>query len=351
MLIHLMGGIKEILVLKAKGENMWELLLGGLIGGLVGASIESQEKKAQNNSNSKKNIFSEGDYRKLLRKYYKKYKDQVFKEKYLLEIQQQIYGHKETSEIKKDLKVIRKELENNEEKAKKEGVKKDNSKNNFSLEQIVFEEVNQIPKSFDYNIADIRNKSTLVGMHVHIVCIVIKDQNLLSREAIEHVKGNLEKKKKRCATLHEYSENLDENIIFQLCKYADVINMFDSVYKHSRDISSMDYNVYLEIVHSNCRKLIENIEDEMKRNRAVFDLVFKYRNMDIAEKQYDYVCATLMINVLLCAMNYVLYGHIEKDGRKIPMYTLVNQFTAKENITALNTIILNEVVKELTKQY
>lgn len=221
---------------------------------------------------------------------------------------------------------------------------------NDTLEKTILNEINQIPKTFQYNLVD-ANNTTVVGMCVHIVKKVIQEQRLLTSEAIEHVKGNLERKRQRNTTVQAYSKNLDENILYQLYKYADIINLYDCIHRHSGEMLQMNYNAYLDLVHMECKKSIENIEDEKWNNRAVFDMVRKYEKTSIADKQYDYVCVTLMVNVLLCAMNHVLYGNIESEGRKIPMYMLANQFSVEENITAMNTVVMNEVVKYLTYAY
>ena len=219
------------------------------------------------------------------------------------------------------------------------------------LEKTMLDEVNKITKTFDYNLVDVKNNTAVLGMYAYVVRKVIQDQRLLSSESILHVKGNLERKRKRNTTVQDYSKNLDENVLYQLYKYADVINLFYSMQKHSNEMKNFDYNMYLDMLHAECKKSIENIANDMRSNQAVLGLVQKYEKTSISDKEYDYVCATLMVNVLLCTMDFVLYGHIESDGQKFPIYTLTKTFSVEENITAINTVIMNEVVKCLTYSY
>ena len=59
---------------------------------------------------------------------YRKYKDQVFKEKYLYEIKMQLPVSKELSEIKTDLKQLRKLMTEREQKTSYEQIVNDKKK-------------------------------------------------------------------------------------------------------------------------------------------------------------------------------------------------------------------------------
>ena len=139
-------------------------------------------------------------YIKLLKKYYRKYKDQVFKEKYLYEIKMQLPVSKELSEIKTDLKQLRKLMTEREQKTSYEQIVNDKKKKVDSEPTIVcvdkfVDEYILSLKNMDYVFDEVNQSGEFVQEFVKEKCELIHiidmwlDKTYRSFDMIE-VRGN-----------------------------------------------------------------------------------------------------------------------------------------------------------------
>lgn len=125
-LIHWVGGVYILSDGDLEHAGIWTWLLCAFIGWIFivlyifdclgtngNTSTSSSSSQSSLPSNELSNIPDSdyNSYQNLLKEYYTKYKDQVFQKKTLSEIQQKINFERDLTEIKHDLKSVRKELE------------------------------------------------------------------------------------------------------------------------------------------------------------------------------------------------------------------------------------------------
>ena len=182
-------------------------------------------------------------------------------------------------------------------------------------------------------------------MYVQVVKKVIQEQRFLTTETVEYIKSNLSYRCKK--SVKQYNDAVVENIFLQLYKYADIIYLFEAIRNYRFEINHVDLNKLVDLIQRDCNNRVNNLLIEQKSNLSVWELKNKYINMDIREKEYDYLFISLMYNILLGTMDCVLYGKIETTDNTFPIYSLCQHFTVEENITALNYVIVNEITKFL----
>ena len=215
--------------------------------------------------------------------------------------------------------------------------------NQQSIEEVVLKEINKIPKNFEYNTNNRINIDACIAIVTDIADRVVTSNN------VKQLKIILNAKKQRNKTVAQYNECLENNIIFELYKYDNLIDIFNIV--NITNLKQMDFQTFYTLMLEDSPKKVISAKHLAQSNQSVHNLLINYTRQNTESHEYDYIFSSLKTEIIAYVMQSVLYGNLEIGNRQIETLNYFKQFSAMDNKAAFDFVITNLVAKKLSLFY
>lgn len=221
--------------------------------------------------------------------------------------------------------------------------------NQRRIEETVLNEINKIPKTFDYNSNTLEKNKAGIGACVAVVSGIINE--IVNANTVKQLKLALNAKKRRNRTASEYKECLENNIVFELYKYDNFIDIFNVLDSNVARLERMDFQKFYTLMLEDSQKKVISAKQLSQSNQAVRNLIIEYSHQDTESREYDFIFSSLKVQTVSYAMQSILYGQLELGNRQISTRDYFKQFSVKDNKAALDLVIMNEIGKRLSEFY
>jgi len=221
--------------------------------------------------------------------------------------------------------------------------------NQQGIEANVLQEINKIPKTFDYNSSTLESNRGVVG-----ACVVMVSEfmeQVVNANTVRQLKVALNAKRQRNRTTSEYNTCLENNIVFELYKYDNFIDIFNVLGSNTLRAEKMNFETFYTLMLEDSQKKVVSAKQLSQTNQAVRNLLINYSHRDTENREYDYIFSSLKVQAISFAMQSVLYGQLEVGNQRIATRDYFRQFSAKDNKSALDLVITNEIAKRLSAYY
>ena len=216
-----------------------------------------------------------------------------------------------------------------------------------TIEEILLQEINKVPKTFDYNVPEL--SSSLLEAYVMVVRSFIGQ--VVTADSVKMLKLALNAKRARNNTTSKYNECLENNIVFELYKYDNFLGIFDLFKNRSVNLEKVDMAAFNTLMIEDSQKKVKSAQDFSKSNQAIKKLLNNYKTTDTEHREYDYIFSSLKVQAVGVAIQSVLFGKMEIDNKAIDALGFFSQYPSKSNKSALDMVITDEIVKRLSVYY
>ena len=178
--------------------------------------------------------------------------------------------------------------------------------------------------------------------------------NILSPERCANMELIIQQKRARTPRAADYNKVMDVNILYELYKYSYLMTTFQVLENRKNDTLKIDQVKLWDLIQGDCRKRLENLEQEKRNNPTIRNMFQKYErdtskikmvvNDYVEPREYDYIYASLMTNALLVIIiDCVLNGEADIGNGYQPILQIIKQYSASDLMAALDAS-LNSVV-------
>lgn len=300
------------------------------------------------------------EYWSIIESYVMAHKYDVLSEEYICQIHQATL--RDTSKIEVDLKKAIELLKNNFNKQTpqtkparkaKQTTRQKPATSKILNENDLFNCVKAIPIRFDFNYPQMKENPKL-----NELCNILLSGDMISQVLdagnIESLERNLQVKRLRSTNQEDYNRSLENNILFELYKYSNLMSIFKVLEDRKNDKVKVDYQKLWEMIQIECKTRIQNLSVEKKSNPAIHNLLQRYDydtrkfkmviNDYIDVRENDYILSGMMSSILYIAMNSVFFGEINNQ----PVLQMIKSYSSKEIMCMLEALIINTATLRLT---
>lgn len=220
-------------------------------------------------------------------------------------------------------------------------------------ENDLFNCVKAIPIRFDFNYPQMKENRKL-----NELCNMLLSGDMISQVLdagnIESLERNLQVKRLRSTNQEDYNRSLENNILFELYKYSNLMSIFKVLEDRKNDKVKVDYQKLWEMIQIECKTRIQNLSVEKKSNPAIHNLLQRYDydtrkfkmviNDYIDVRENDYILSGMMSSILYIVMNSVFFGEINNQ----PVLQMIKSYSSKEIMCMLEALIINTATLRLT---
>ncbi len=217
-----------------------------------------------------------------------------------------------------------------------------------STEELIMQKINSLPRTFDYSSTTL-NSNALFGGCVTMLADIL--DSVVSSNNLNQLKLTLSAKKQRYNSTTEYNECLENNIVFELYKYDNFIKIFNIFDSDMNSLNKMNYQTFCMIMLNDSKKNVSSAKQLAQNNSFIRNLLVNYSYKDTENREFDYIFSSLKVSVIALAMQSVLYGYIEISDKRISGKEFFKHFSSKNNIAALDTVIIQGIANRLSKLY
>lgn len=220
----------------------------------------------------------------------------------------------------------------------------------------LFNEVKTMPVKFDYTVANTGNYQD-----INTICSTFMSDNAIKSamndSVIMTMEQNIQAKRSRNPRKEDHDKSMENNLLFELYKYAYLMNTIVALEKHKNDVVQIDFQNYWLMIQNDCIVRIKNLEQEKRNNPQINTLLRKYVNdnrmvsmrvlSQINARENDYIIAGLMTNVLNTMLYSIFSGatiQLNNSSSQQKIMQIITKYPSKEVCMIIDSHIMNMVV-------
>lgn len=220
----------------------------------------------------------------------------------------------------------------------------------------LFHEVKTMPVKFDYTVANTGNYQD-----INTICSTFMSDNAIKSAMNDTVIMNMEQsiqiKRSRNPRKEDHDKSMENNLLFEMYKYAYLMNTIIALEKHKNDVVQIDFQNYWSMIQNDCIVRVKNLEQEKRNNPQINTLLRKYVNdnrmvsmrilSQINARENDYIIAGLMTNVLSTMLYSVFSGttiQLNNNSSQQKVMQIITKYPSKEVCMIIDSHIMNMVV-------
>lgn len=324
--------------------------------------------------NEARTITDYQSYMEVLKQYYLEYKEEIFLpskiqnfiDEYQLDSKLGIHS----DDVMKDLWKIRKTAteENNStcippEQPKNEQTpietttppvqaqrtQTQNANNNILDEHILIETVRAMPLWLNTESVNISENSSINNLCAGLANKAVSD--IMAGETLMQFENIIHQKRLRTPNKTEYDRKMENNILYELFCYSYLVNVIEAVPKKLNGSLNVDFEKYISLAENECRKRVQNLEQEKKNTRSIEVILNQYTRSTaqykmpilgfINQRENDFIIAQLMHNCIIPCIAPLFYDSKEQ-------WQTFNTVSAKEFAQTLDVYLSQGISMRLS---
>lgn len=224
-----------------------------------------------------------------------------------------------------------------------------NANNNILDEHILIETVRAMPLWLNTESVNISENSSINNLCAGLANKAVSD--IMAGETLMQFENIIHQKRLRTPNKTEYDRKMENNIFYELFCYSYLVNVIEAVPKKLNGSLNVDFVKYISLAENECRKRVQNLEQEKKNTRSIEVILNQYTRSTaqykmpilgfINQRENDFIIAQLMHNCIIPCIAPLFYDSKEQ-------WQTFNTVSAKEFAQTLDVYLSQGISMRLS---